>query len=95
VAISPTLITAYGLIERRVPPDMLTEGITWVMTGIGIGMALGAFVSGLVVDAFGPRSGFWVSVVAASSALLIVTLGQRVLGESRADAAGASPVPAE
>jgi MFS family permease len=95
VAISPTFITAFGLIERRVPPEALTEGVTWVMTGIGIGMALGAFVSGLVVDAFGPRSGFWVSVVAASSALLIVTLGQRVLGESRVDAAGASPVPAE
>ncbi|MGH6999181.1 MAG: MFS transporter [Phenylobacterium sp.] len=95
VAISPTFITAFGLIERRVPPEALTEGVTWVMTGIGIGMALGAFVSGLVVDAFGPRSGFWVSVAAASSALLIVALGQRVLGETRADAAGASPVPAE
>lgn len=95
VAISPTFITAFGLIERRVPPEALTEGVTWVMTGIGIGMALGAFVSGLVVDAFGPRSGFWVSVVAASSALLIVTLGQRVLGESRVDAASANPIPAE
>ncbi|TIT00496.1 MFS transporter, partial [Mesorhizobium sp.] len=42
VAISPTFITAFGLIERRVPEAMLTEGITWVMTGIGIGMALGS-----------------------------------------------------
>lgn len=95
VAISPTFITAFGLVERRVPPESLTEGVTWVMTGIGIGMALGAFVSGLVVDAFGPRSGFWVSVVAASSALLIVTLGQRVLGEARADDTSVEPVPAE
>ena len=95
VAISPTFITAFGLIERRVPPEVLTEGVTWVMTGIGIGMALGAFVSGLVVDAFGPRSGFWVSVVAASSALSIVALGQRVLGEARVDAGRAEPVPAE
>ena len=38
VAISPTFITAFGLIERRVPEAMLTEGVTWVMTGIGIGM---------------------------------------------------------
>ena len=95
VAISPTFITAFGLIERRVPPEVLTEGVTWVMTGIGIGMALGAFVSGLVVDAFGPRSGFWVSVVAASSALSIVALGQRVLGQARVDAGRAEPVPAE
>lgn len=92
VAISPTFITAFGLIERRVPSEVLTEGVTWVMTGIGIGMALGAFVTGLVVDAFGPRSGFWVSVAAASLALLIVILGQRILGEDRTDAVGAKPV---
>ena len=83
VAVSPTFITAFGLIERRVPPEALTEGVTWVMTGIGIGMALGAFVSGLVVDAFGARSGFWVSVAAATVALLIIGLGQGVLDDGR------------
>jgi MFS family permease len=87
VAVSPTFITAFGLIERRVPPEALTEGVTWVMTGIGIGMALGAFVSGLVVDAFGARNGFWVSVAAAGLALLIIALGQRALGEPRAASA--------
>jgi predicted MFS family arabinose efflux permease len=46
-------------------------------------MALGAFVAGWVVDEFGPHSGFWVSVAAASLALAIVTLGQCVLGEGR------------
>ena len=39
----------------------LTEGITWAVTGIGIGMALGSFASGYVIDAFGPASGFLVS----------------------------------
>jgi MFS family permease len=90
VAISPTFITAFGLIERRVPPEVLTEGVTWVMTGIGIGMALGAFVAGWVVDAFGPRSGFWVSVGAAGVALTIVVLGQRILGEGARARAGAA-----
>ncbi|CLQ23829.1 Uncharacterised protein [Mycobacterium tuberculosis] len=46
IAISPVFITAFGLIERRVPEAMLTEGVTWVMTGVGIGMAFGAFLSG-------------------------------------------------
>lgn len=90
VAISPTFITAFGLIERRVPPEALTEGVTWVMTGIGIGMALGAFVSGWVVDAFGARSGFWVSAVAATLALSIVGLGQSVLDNGRTQRRGAS-----
>ena len=80
VAISPTFITAFGLIERRVPQSMLTEGVTWVMTGIGIGMALGAFVSGWVVDTFGAGNGFWVSVAAAATTVVIVALGQSTLG---------------
>ena len=66
VAISPTFITAFGLIERLVPAAMLTEGVTWVMTGIGIGMALGAFASGWVIDNFGAHNGFWVSVAAGT-----------------------------
>jgi MFS family permease len=84
VAVSPTFITAFGLVERRVPPEVLTEGITWVMTGIGIGMALGAFVAGWVVDNFGAQNGFWVSAAAATLALLVTALGQRVLGGERA-----------
>ena len=90
LAISPTFITAFGLIERRVPAEMLTEGVTWVMTGIGIGMALGAFATGWVVDTFGARNGFWVSVIAGFSALLTVLLGQKSLARERAMT---SPVP--
>lgn len=83
IAISPTFITAFGLIEQRVPAAMLTEGITWVMTGIGIGMALGSFVSGWVVDIYGPTNGFWVSVGAAALAFTTVLLGQKTLSGSR------------
>jgi MFS family permease len=80
IAISPTFITAFGLIEQRVPAAMLTEGITWVMTGIGIGMALGSFSAGWIIDVHGPANGFWVSVIASALALLTVLLGQKVLG---------------
>ncbi|KJF67555.1 MULTISPECIES: MFS transporter [Rhizobium] len=96
VAISPIFITAFGLIERRVPESMLTEGVTWVMTGIGIGMALGAFVSGWVVDNFGPGNGFWVSVAASLSTVVIIALGQRSLsGESSRSGATSVAQPAE
>jgi MFS family permease len=96
IAISPTFITAFGLIEQRVPAAMLTEGITWVMTGIGIGMALGSFVSGWVVDTHGPGHGFWVSVVASLLALLTVLIGQKTLADPRGCAfAGSNPQLAE
>lgn len=79
IAISPTFITAFGLIEQRVPEAMLTEGVTWVTTGIGIGMALGSFAAGWVVDTYGPEHAFWVSVVAGTAAVLTVALGQKAL----------------
>ena len=92
VAISPTFITAFGIVERRVPEAMLTEGVTWVTTGIGIGMALGAFVAGWAVDTFGPHHGFWVSVAAGASATLTIALGQRSLAGGDCDG-GVCPLP--
>ena len=85
VAISPTFITAFGLVERRVPETMLTEGVTWVTTGIGIGMALGAFVAGWAVDTFGAQNGFWVSVAAGIGAVVTIGLGQSTLAGEECD----------
>lgn len=97
VAVSPTFITAFGVIERKVPESMLTEGVTWVMTGIGIGMALGAFVSGWVVDNFGPQNGFWVSIATSIAAVLTVGIGQGSLsdGKPAAVSSGLTSQPAE
>ncbi|WEX90746.1 MFS transporter [Sinorhizobium garamanticum] len=96
IAISPTFITAFGLIERQVPESMLTEGVTWVMTGIGIGMALGAFVAGWVVDNFGAQNGFFVSVAAGVASVAIIALGQGILAGGRIEAtADTLPQPAE
>lgn len=80
-AVSPSFITAFGLIEQQIPAARLTEGMTWAMTGIGIGMAAGSFSAGYVVDAYGPASGFWVSVTAGVIALAAVTTGYRVLAD--------------
>ena len=96
VAISPTFITAFGLIERHVPAAMLTEGVTWVTTGIGIGMALGSFAAGWMVDTFGPQNGFWVSVASGAIALATVLAGQCRLARQDCDLDGCEAVaPAE
>jgi hypothetical protein len=78
-SISPTFITAFGLIERLVPAAKLTEGITWAMTGIGIGMAAGSFASGWAIDLYGAGSGFWVSVAAGGVAVAATFAGYCVL----------------
>lgn len=87
-AVSPTIIISMGLIERLVPASKLTEGITWAMTGIGIGMALGSSLSGLVIDAYGARSGFCVSIGAGVAALMIAVMVYR-------NARSPAPVPME
>ncbi|MCF4994545.1 MFS transporter [Pseudomonas syringae] len=66
---SPTLIVAMALVERIVPPAKLTEGLTWLITGLSIGVAIGAAGSGALVDAFGARSGFWLALVAGAVVL--------------------------
>ncbi|MEJ7691094.1 MAG: hypothetical protein WKF76_12055 [Nocardioidaceae bacterium] len=40
-AVSPTLVAVVSLVEANVPTARLTEGITWVMTGVGLGIAPG------------------------------------------------------
>ena len=47
---APTLITAMGLVENIVPAAKLTEGLTWMITGLGMGVALGAVLGGWVID---------------------------------------------
>ena len=60
---------AMALIERIVPPAKLTEGLTWLVTGLSIGVAVGAAGSGWLVDAHGARSGFWLAIAAGAVVL--------------------------
>lgn len=82
VAVSPTIILSMALVEKVVPSSKLTEGMTWAVTGISIGMAAGSSASGWIIDHMGASSGFMVSLVAGFIALIIIFLGQRQLGQS-------------
>ena len=53
VVVSPTLIASFQLVETLVPPEQLTEGLTWATTGITFGVSISAAVSGRLVDAIG------------------------------------------
>ena len=67
---------------RVVPPAKLTEGLTWMITGLGMGVALGAVLGGWVVDAYGAQAGFSVSLAAGGVMLLFAVLGYRLLQDS-------------
>ncbi|MFC7471289.1 hypothetical protein ACFQVA_32920 [Actinomadura keratinilytica] len=59
------MITTMALVEQHVPRAKLTEGMTWVSTGLAVGVALGSSVSGWVIDAAGAKAGYWVPAAAA------------------------------
>ncbi len=76
---APTMIVAMGLVERLVPPSRLTEGLTWMVTGLGIGVALGAALAGLAIDAVGIKAGFGVTLSAGLVVLLVAAGGYRLM----------------
>lgn len=61
-AIAPTLIAAVSFVEQTVPPSRLTEGIAILSTTIAAGIAPGAAVAGVVVDAHGPHAAYLVPI---------------------------------
>ncbi|MCF6475327.1 MFS transporter [Nonomuraea sp. MG754425] len=78
-AISPTLITAFSLTERLVPPALLTEGMAWISTAIGFGVAAGAWAGGHITQEYGSSSAYVFSVAAAAVAVVVGIGGSGLL----------------
>ncbi|MBY6345529.1 MFS transporter [Providencia rettgeri] len=76
---APTMIVAMSLLERVVPEQQLTEGMTWLLAGLNIGVALGAAASGQMVDQGGASSGFMVALYAAALIVLLVLCSHQSL----------------
>ncbi|MET8051685.1 MFS transporter [Streptosporangium sp. NPDC005286] len=72
LAISPTVITGYSLTEQLVPAHLLTEGMAWISTSVGFGVAIGAWAGGRLTDAFGASNAYGFSFACA---LLAVAIG--------------------
>ncbi len=68
--IAPTLITGFGLVDKLVPARVLTEGLSWVGTGLNFGYGVGAAVAGVVADRHGAHIGFLTPI--ACGVLLVV-----------------------
>jgi MFS family permease len=61
-AISPTLIAAMSLAEQVLPSARLTEGMMLLQTGLALGLAPGAALAGVVIDASGASAAYLVSL---------------------------------
>ncbi|WP_083976769.1 MFS transporter [Kitasatospora azatica] len=84
LAIAPTLITGYTLVETLVADGAKTEAFTWLTGAIGLGLAIGSTVAGQLIDAGGPRTGFLVPVAGAGLGLVALVTLRRLLVASGA-----------
>ena len=78
VAIAPTLITGYSLIDHLAPPQRRTECMTWLSSAIGVGLAIGAPAAGRLIDLSGARAGYLLAAAfgAAASVTGLAGLGR-------------------
>ena len=70
LALAPTLIALFSVIEAASPRSRLNEAMGFVSTGVSAGIAPGAWVAGVVADHAGGSAAYWVGAVAAVVAAL-------------------------
>jgi MFS family permease len=75
LTIAPTLIAGYSLLESTALPGRATEAMSWLSTGISVGLACGSTAVGFILDAFGPRWGYALGASAGVTATLIYLAG--------------------
>ncbi len=79
LSVSPVLISGTALVERIVPSAQLTEGITWTSTGMALGLAISAPLSGVIIDSSGAHVAYLVTAGCALLACLVSWLGVRTV----------------
>jgi len=85
LVIAPCVITGYTLLDALVPAAARTEAYTWLNGSIALGIALGAALSGQLVDRLGAAPAFFVPPVAVALAALAVGLRGALLVPREAD----------
>lgn len=75
LVIAPTLVTGNALVQAIVPARRLTEGLTWIGTALGVGVAIGSAVAGPIIDSTGAHAGFLVATASGAVAVAATVLG--------------------
>jgi MFS family permease len=79
LAISPTLMTGYALLERQAPRHRRTEAMAWLSSTISVGVAAGSAFAGHIIDARGARWSFAFAAACGAAGVLICLAGHRRL----------------
>jgi MFS family permease len=79
LTIAPTLIAGFSLLEAQARPGRRTEAMSWLSSGISVGVAVGASVVGFVIDAHGPRLGYAFAALCGAASAATCLAGLRRL----------------
>ncbi len=79
LTIAPTLIAGFSLLEAQAKPGRRTEAMSWLSSGIGVGLAVGASVVGFILDAHGPRAGYAFAAACGAASAATCLAGLRRL----------------
>ena len=79
MAIAPTLIAGYAILEQQAPPHRRTEAMAWLGSTISIGVAVGSAITGHIIDAAGARAGYVFAACCGALAVTICLAGRRRL----------------
>jgi predicted MFS family arabinose efflux permease len=94
LAIAPTLIAGYGLVEAQSRPGRRTEAMSWLSSGIGVGLAVGSSAVGFIIDAHGARFGYAFAAVCGVASAVTCLAGLHRLNVPTASASAPAPSPA-
>jgi predicted MFS family arabinose efflux permease len=82
MTIAPTLIAGFSLLEAQAKPGRRTEAMSWLSSGISVGVAAGASAAGFIIDAHGPRLGYVFGAGCGAASAAVALAGQRRLRTS-------------
>ena len=71
---APTIIIATALVEDIIPEKKLTEAISWIITGLNLGVSAGYACVSPLLDNYGSSKGFAITVIAGFLSLFIVSV---------------------
>ncbi len=77
LAMAPATVTAMEVMQRAVPPSLLTQTISWDTTSLAFGMTAGSFLAGAAAGLLGTGHVFLVPVFSGLLALIAVLVGGR------------------
>jgi predicted MFS family arabinose efflux permease len=86
LTIAPTLIAGFSLVEAQAKPGRRTEAMSWLSSGIGVGLAIGSSVVGFILDAHGPRIGYAFAAACGVASAATCLAGLRRLRSPRVPA---------